>query len=146
MQRQLHVYIYIYTHTHSLHSYWVVLFSSNVSTIPWNCNNTLPPQLLLPPRSIIVVIIPHAMSCGGYNVFDYTPHNELRRVRIIFFRPFSQSVCQSVLFFLSANSSETPQQNFLKLCSNEGLNVKMCISTGNSDSIFFYGSNAPFGT
>ena len=35
------------------------------------------------------------------------------------------------------NSSETAQQNFLKLCSNEGHNVQMCISTGNFDSIFF---------
>ena len=37
------------------------------------------------------------------------------------------------------NSSETAQQNFSKLCSNEGHNVKMCISTGNFDSIVFLG-------
>ena len=37
-------------------------------------------------------------------------------------------------------SSETAQQNFLKLCSNEGHNVKMCISTGHFDSIFFLGA------
>ena len=40
----------------------------------------------------------------------------------------TETVCQR-------NSSETAQQNFLKLCSNEGHNVQMCISTGNFDSI-----------
>ena len=42
------------------------------------------------------------------------------------------------------NSSETAKQNFVKLCSYKGLNVEMCISTGNSDSIYFSGKNAPF--
>ena len=44
----------------------------------------------------------------------------------------TETVCQQ-------NSSETAQQNFMKLCSNDGHNVKMCISTGNFDSIFFLG-------
>ena len=43
-----------------------------------------------------------------------------------------KTVCQ-------CNFSETAQQNSLKLCSNEGHNVKMCIFTGNFDSIFFLG-------
>ena len=49
----------------------------------------------------------------------------------------TETVCQG-------NSSDTAQQNYMKLCSYEGLNLLMCISTGNSDSIFFSGSNAPF--
>ena len=71
------------------------------------------------------VIIPHATSCGGYNVFDPS---------------VSQSVCQSVrqsCFTCQRNSSETAQQNFLKLCINEGHSVYMHISTTNFDSIFF---------
>ena len=50
------------------------------------------------------------------------------------------SVCQSVrqsCFACQHNSSETAQQNFLKLCSYEGHNVQMHISTGNLDSFFF---------
>ena len=43
------------------------------------------------------VFIPQAMSCGGYNVFD-------------------QSVSPSC-FSCQRNSSETTQQNFVKLCS-----------------------------
>ena len=35
------------------------------------------------------------------------------------------------------NSTETAQQNCVKLCSYEGHNVYMCISTGNFDSTFF---------
>ena len=39
------------------------------------------------------------------------------------------------LVFVSA----TPlKQNFVKLCTNEGQNVKMCIFAVNSDLIFFY--------
>ena len=49
----------------------------------------------------------------------------------------TDTVCQR-------NSSEAAQQNFLKLCSYEGLNAQLCISTGNSDSIFISGSKAPF--
>ena len=50
----------------------------------------------------------------------------------------SQSVSPSVLYFLY-NSSETAQQNFMKLCRYEGHNVSMRISTGIFDSIFFLG-------
>ena len=55
--------------------------------------------------------IPRATSCGGYNVFD--PSVSLS---------VSQSVCQSC-FSCQRNSSETAQQNFVKLCSYEGHNV-----------------------
>ena len=41
------------------------------------------------------------------------------------------------------NSSETAQQNFLKLCSNEEHYMQMCISTGHFDSIFFW-EQCPF--
>ena len=41
----------------------------------------------------------------------------------------TETVCQH-------NFSETTQQNFLKLCSDEGHKVQICISTGNFDSIF----------
>ena len=54
----------------------------------------------------------------------------------------SQSVCQSVsqsCFSCQRNSSETAQQNFVKLCSYEGHNVYMRISTGYFESIFFLG-------
>ena len=44
-----------------------------------------------------------------------------------------KTVCQP-------NSSEAALKNFEKLYSNEGLNVYMCISTGNSDSFVFPGS------
>ena len=66
------------------------------------------------------LVIPHATSCGGYNVFD-------------------PSVSQSISPVVSCqhNSSEAAQQNFVKLCSYEGHNVQMCISTWNFDSIFF---------
>ena len=37
------------------------------------------------------------------------------------------------------NSTETAQQNFVKLCSYEGHNMYICISTGNFDCIFFLG-------
>ena len=50
----------------------------------------------------------------------------------------SQSIRQSC-FSCKRNSSETAQQNFVKLCSYEGHNVQMRISTGNFDSIFFLG-------
>ena len=53
------------------------------------------------------------------------------------------SVCQSVsqsvrqsCFSCQRNSSETAQQNFMKLCSYKGHNVKMCIFSGNFDLIF----------
>ena len=62
-------------------------------------------------NSKYAVIIPHATSCGGYNVFDLS---------------VSQSVCQSVCqscFSCQHNSSETAQQNFVKLCSYEGHDV-----------------------
>ena len=42
------------------------------------------------------------------------------------------------------NFSETAQQNFLKFCCNEGLNVLMCISTGHFDSIIFLGAMGLF--
>ena len=57
------------------------------------------------------LIIPPATSCRGYNVFDPS---------------VSQSVSQSVrqsCFSCWPNSSETAQQNFVKLCSYEGHNV-----------------------
>ena len=78
-------------------------------------------------KNLPIIIIPHATSCGGYNVFDPS---------------VSQSVSQSVrqsCFSCQPNSSETAQQNFVKLCSYEGHNVQMRISTGNFDSIFFLG-------
>ena len=50
------------------------------------------------------LIIPHATSCGGYNVF---------------YPSVSQSVSPSVLCFsCQRNSSETVQQNFLKHCTH----------------------------
>ena len=49
----------------------------------------------------------------------------------------SLSIGPSVLFSCQRNSSETAQQNFVELCSYEGYNVQMRISTGNLDSIFF---------
>ena len=49
----------------------------------------------------------------------------------------TETVCQ-------LNSSETAEQNFLKLSSNEGHIVFICISTGNFDSIFFSRSYALF--
>ena len=58
-------------------------------------------------QSDIPFCIPHATSCWGYNVFDPS-------VR--------QSVCQSC-FSCQRNSSETAQQNFVKLCSYEKHNV-----------------------
>ena len=67
------------------------------------------------------LIIPHATSCGGYNVFDPS---------------VSQSVRQSC-FSCQRNSSETAQQNFMKLCSYEGHIEEMRISIGNFDSFFF---------
>ena len=51
----------------------------------------------------------------------------------------SQSVSPLGRLFCQHNSSETIQQNFLKLCSYEGHYVKMRISTGNFVSIFFLG-------
>ena len=42
------------------------------------------------------------------------------------------------------NSSEAAQQNFVKLCSYEGLNVQMCISIGNSYSFFFFWEECSF--
>ena len=55
----------------------------------------------------VVIIIPHATRCGGYYVFDPS---------------ISQSVSQSC-FSCQHNSSETAQQNIVKLCSYEGHNV-----------------------
>ena len=40
-------------------------------------------------------------------------------------------------FSSQGNTSETTEHNFLKLCSNNGHNVKMCISTGNFNLIVF---------
>ena len=59
----------------------------------------------------------------------------------VFVPSVSPSVCQSVspVFFCQRNSSETAQQNFVKLCSYEEHTMQMCIYTGNSDSIFFRG-------
>ena len=47
--------------------------------------------------------------------------------------------CAQSCFSCQRNSSETAQHNFVKLCSYEGHNVQMRISTGNFDSIFFLG-------
>ena len=55
----------------------------------------------------------------------------------------SQSVRQSY-FICQHNSSETAQQNSMKLCSCEGHTMLMCISTGNFDSNFFSRSYALF--
>ena len=49
----------------------------------------------------------------------------------------TETVCQRI-------SSETAQQNFVKLCSNERHNVYICISTGNFDSIVFPQNYANF--
>ena len=60
---------------------------------------------------------------------------------------FSQSVSQSVrqsCFSCQRNSSETAQQNFVKLCSDEGHNVQICIFTGNADLIFLRSDLYPF--
>ena len=64
--------------------------------------------------------IHQATSCGGYDVFD---------------PPVSPSV--SPVFLVSA----TPLKplNRISFCSYEGHNVYMHISTGNIDSIFFFG-------
>ena len=73
-------------------------------------------------------------SCGGYNFLDPS-------VRL--------SVCESVLqscFSCQRNSSETAQQNFLKLCSYEGHNAQICISTGNADWILLRSNLCPFWT
>ena len=59
----------------------------------------------------------------------------------------TQRVAEGIMFFIPhatscytprnelRNSSETPEQNFVKLCSYEGHNVFMRMSTGNFDSI-----------
>ena len=53
------------------------------------------------------IVIPHAMSSGGYKVSELS---------------VSQSVGQSC-FSSQRNSSETAEQNFMKLCSYERHNV-----------------------
>ena len=52
---------------------------------------------------------------------------ELRNLAKI--KDTTETVCQR-------NSPETAQQNFLKLCCNEGHNVYICKSTVNFNSIF----------
>ena len=54
---------------------------------------------------MILVIIPHTTSCGGYNVFD------------------CPSVVSQSCFSCQHNSSKTAQQNFMTLGSYEGHNV-----------------------
>ena len=54
-----------------------------------------------------ISIIPHATSCGGYNVYDPSVRQS-----------FSQS-----FFSCQHNSSESTKQNFVKLCIYEGRNV-----------------------
>ena len=49
----------------------------------------------------------------------------------------TETVCQR-------NSSETAQQNFVKLCSCEGHTMYMCIPRGNFGSIFFFIVVTPF--
>ena len=79
-----------------------------------------------------------------WNWFEYhfyTPHKDIRNVYC--FWSVRQSVIHSVhqsSFSCQHNSSETAQQNFVKLCStcNEGHNVQMCISTGNFLFNFFF--------
>ena len=58
-------------------------------------------------------IIPHSMSCGGYNLFT---HPSVHQSVI-------HSVCPGVFLSGECNSSETAQQNFIKLCSYEGHNA-----------------------
>ena len=71
------------------------------------------------------------------SVFDaillYPTQRVAEGIMVFFTRP---SVSQSC-FSCQRNSSETAQQNFIKLCCNEGHNVWIRISTGNFDSIFF---------
>ena len=62
--------------------------------------------------TLVIVIIPHSMSCGGYNVFDHL------------------SVIIPFFFFCQRNSYETIQQNFMKLCSYAGHTVLMGIFAG----------------
>ena len=59
---------------------------------------------------------------GSYGPFE---HRNLAKIKNI-----AKTDCQP-------NSSETPQQNLLKLCSYEGHTVYMFISTGHSDLIVF---------
>ena len=75
---------------------------------------------------------------------NYTPRNELQRV--LCFWPVLLSVSQSVLFFLSAQLLWNLSTEFMKLCSYEGHNVKMRISTGNFDSFFFLDVIIPHAT
>ena len=51
----------------------------------------------------------------------------------------TETVCQR-------KSSETAQQTFLKLCSNKGHIVKICMFIGNADSIFLRSNLYPFWT
>ena len=44
------------------------------------------------------------------------------------------------------SSTETAQQNFVKLCSYKGHKVKICIFTGNADLIFLRSNVYPFWT
>ena len=62
--------------------------------------------------------------CSGYAIF------ELRNLAKM--KDTAETVCQH-------NSSETAQQNFVKLCSCEGHTMYMGIFTGNFDSLFFLG-------
>ena len=52
------------------------------------------------------MLIPHTTSCGGYNVV----YNGINLAKM---KDTTETVCKR-------NSSETAQQNFLKLCSCEG--------------------------
>ena len=70
-------------------------------------------------------------STGKFNSIYFlriTPFFELRNFTKM--KDRTETICQH-------NSSETAQQNFLTLCSNDGHNVLICISTENFDSFFF---------
>ena len=61
------------------------------------------------------IFIPHATSCGRFNVFDPSVSQS---VGLSVSHSFSQSC-----FSCQRQSSETAQQNFVKLCSYEGHNL-----------------------
>ena len=75
----------------------------------WNCNFW---DLMFWIKNLrvhcILLIIPHVTSCGGYNVLT---------------RPSVGPSVRQSCFSCQQKSSETAQQNFVKLCSYGGHNV-----------------------
>ena len=112
LQRHFQILGYIPVTVAILYVTWRIV--QTVTTAGVNFKGAINASYMYNECTLITIIIPNTTSCGEYNFFIHPSVSQ----------SVSQSVNQSVSpIFLVLNSSETAQQNFVKLCSYEGHNI-----------------------